>query len=274
MPASPLIYCPIDPSLVLPEEKLELDFEGKSLINSLTVVPWRTLWRLNKLYLVDQIPLEARESTILKWEWEIPEINQKILDLGFKTLFCTSTSKKWPIRNFAYPDWVKPSIYSNPIKDIHFSFVGWNNNRLRGRIFELYGHLPSVIKRDEYNSSERNKEHDTQFVDILSRSRFSLCPAGVGSGTRRLWESLAAGAIPVIISDDWTPPTCWDWANTAIFLKKWQVLELNNKINVATILPAWREEQMRTNCHKANRAFHSPDFLLKYIDYTINANRQ
>ncbi len=274
MPAAPLIYCPIDRDLVLPEEQFELYYAGREMSNSLTIVPWRSLLAAGALDAADSIPLDARNATILKWEWEIPEINRKIVDLGFKTLFCTSTSKKWPIQNFAYPDWVKSSVYSNPVKNIHFSFVGWNNNTLRGRIFELYGHLPSVIKRDAYNSSERNKEHDTEFVDILSRSRFSLCPAGVGSGTRRIWESLKAGAIPVVISDDWVPPTCWDWSNTVLSLKKWQVLELTNKINVTTILPPWREEAMRANCYKASRAFHSHEFLLKYIDYTINANRK
>ncbi len=35
----------------------------------------------------------------------------------------------------------------------------------------------------------------------LSNSVFSLCPVGAGPNTLRLWESLAVGAIPVVLSD-------------------------------------------------------------------------
>ncbi|MDH4390035.1 MAG: exostosin family protein [Aquabacterium sp.] len=34
---------------------------------------------------------------------------------------------------------------------------------------------------------------------VLSESVFSLCPAGAGTNTSRLWESLAVGAVPVLI---------------------------------------------------------------------------
>ncbi len=36
---------------------------------------------------------------------------------------------------------------------------------------------------------------------MLSDSVFSLCPVGAGPNTLRLWESLAIGAIPVVLSD-------------------------------------------------------------------------
>ncbi|MDD2728271.1 glycosyltransferase [Malikia sp.] len=36
---------------------------------------------------------------------------------------------------------------------------------------------------------------------MLSDSVFSLCPVGAGPNTLRLWESLATGAIPVVLSD-------------------------------------------------------------------------
>jgi hypothetical protein len=36
---------------------------------------------------------------------------------------------------------------------------------------------------------------------VLSDSRFALCPAGSGPNTLRLWESLAIGSVPVVLSD-------------------------------------------------------------------------
>ncbi len=45
-----------------------------------------------------------------------------------------------------------------------------------------------------------------QFKMSLDQSIFSLCPAGTGPNSIRLWESLGAGTIPVILADDWAPP--------------------------------------------------------------------
>lgn len=39
------------------------------------------------------------------------------------------------------------------------------------------------------------------YNQLLSDSVFSLCPAGAGANTLRLWESLASGAIPVLLGD-------------------------------------------------------------------------
>jgi len=44
------------------------------------------------------------------------------------------------------------------------------------------------------------------YNQTLSDSVFSLCPEGAGPNTLRLWESLAVGAIPVVIVDGWQWP--------------------------------------------------------------------
>ena len=46
----------------------------------------------------------------------------------------------------------------------------------------------------------------TQFTEALRQSIFSLCPSGSGPNSIRLWESLGAGAIPVILADRYAPP--------------------------------------------------------------------
>jgi hypothetical protein len=40
-----------------------------------------------------------------------------------------------------------------------------------------------------------------QYVDVLSNTQFSLCPSGSGPNSIRLWESIAYGCIPVLLSD-------------------------------------------------------------------------
>lgn len=60
-----------------------------------------------------------------------------------------------------------------------------------------------------------DEEHATEFLTVLQQSIFSLCPAGTGPNSIRLWESMALGAIPVVMADDWAPPgnrALWDAA--------------------------------------------------------------
>lgn len=45
-----------------------------------------------------------------------------------------------------------------------------------------------------------------QFCAALTDSVFALCPSGSGPNSIRLWEAIAAGAIPVILADSWAPP--------------------------------------------------------------------
>ena len=44
-----------------------------------------------------------------------------------------------------------------------------------------------------------------RYNEVLSDSVFSLCPEGAGPNTLRIWESLAVGAIPVVIDSGWRP---------------------------------------------------------------------
>jgi hypothetical protein len=53
------------------------------------------------------------------------------------------------------------------------------------------------------------RELDSKVLNFRSQLEdtvFSLCPEGAGPNTLRFWESLAAGAIPVVFESDWIPP--------------------------------------------------------------------
>lgn len=51
------------------------------------------------------------------------------------------------------------------------------------------------------------KETIETYNRLISSSVFSLCPAGAGENTLRLWESLAVGAIPVVFDQGPALPT-------------------------------------------------------------------
>lgn len=99
--------------------------------------------------------------------------------------------------------------------DLLFSFIGSPTHRCRDPLFKL-AHPDAVV--DEVRrfvffdpSSLRFEERRAHFRDVLSRSRFVLCPRGKGTSSFRLFETLAAGRVPVIIADDWVPPSGPDW---------------------------------------------------------------
>ena len=76
--------------------------------------------------------------------------------------------------------------YQVSIKDMwHFNNVVYN--------FQVFG--------DESKKNAIEADEVRSYNDLLSHTRFSLCPVGAGPNTLRLWESLAVGAIPVVLSD-------------------------------------------------------------------------
>jgi len=248
-------------SLVLPEERMELSLRAPKEV---FVVPWRSLHFSGALDRVHIPPYCTH--TILKWEWEIPEISEKILNSNIHTVFCTSTGKKCPLKTICYPDWVKPEIYSAEPKSGTF-FMGWANNQLRREIVQKYSGRPefSVKLRESYYNydSKRNKEFEKEYCDGLASSEFCICPKGVGSGTRRFWEALAAGSIPILISDELELPRGWDWDSTIIRLSEKKALYLPDALVHYTRIPnkALRKE----NCYKAHEFFSSPERVSEYI---------
>ncbi|MDH4482518.1 MAG: exostosin family protein [Rhodoferax sp.] len=67
-------------------------------------------------------------------------------------------------------------------------------------------HFNKVVYNYQVFGQEKEKESikvdDVErYNDVISDSVFSLCPAGAGPNTLRLWESLAVGSIPVVLSD-------------------------------------------------------------------------
>jgi hypothetical protein len=58
---------------------------------------------------------------------------------------------------------------------------------------------------DDYQGKQR------RYQEVLARSRFVLCPRGHGTSSIRLYETMAAGRVPVIISDEWVAPPGPDW---------------------------------------------------------------
>lgn len=73
-----------------------------------------------------------------------------------------------------------------------------------------------------------------EYNQTLSNSKFSLCPIGAGHNTLRLWESLAIGSIPVILSDGYELPIIedengkpFDWTKAVLQIPEAQIQQLD-----------------------------------------------
>jgi hypothetical protein len=115
-----------------------------------------------------------------------------------------------------------PTDVAEPLErpDILFSFIGSPSSPCRRALFEIR-HPDAVIEEVRrftfYDPSSPDFDGRRQrFRSVMSRSRFVLCPRGRGTSSIRLYEALARGCVPVIISDGWIAPDGPDWESFSI----------------------------------------------------------
>lgn len=115
--------------------------------------------------------------------------------------------------------------------DLLFSFVGAiRSHRCRAPILGLR-HPDSVVEDTQgfvfYDPDaadyRKRREH---FVDTLVRSRFVLCPRGRGTSSIRLYETLAAGRVPVITGRPVGAPPGPRWPEFSLRVPEDQVARL------------------------------------------------
>lgn len=121
----------------------------------------------------------------------------------------TGSGQKIPIPLLSSP--IPNELKFSPPKErseIFASFVGSMTDRIRTEVYKLYHNdkrfyfnLPKIWSQ---TVSEEDYKH---FLDVMKRSVFSLCMAGYGDSSFRLYQSLEMGSIPVYISNrpHWLP---------------------------------------------------------------------
>lgn len=152
-------------------------------------------------------------------------------------------------------------------KDIPFSFVGAHvTHPIRGYM-KNFINGDNIIYRDSYHvgydiSIIKPKE-ESEYKDILERSKFSICPRGSSPSSVRFWESIAAGAIPILVSDDWVLPN-WDWDNTILRIPEHQFQQYTysdiSYIVDDIIQNTDRFNTLTNNCKLAANKFKSDSF--------------
>lgn len=98
--------------------------------------------------------------------------------------------------------------------------------------------------------STASQKATLRYNQVLSDSVFSLCPAGAGPNSIRLWESMAVGSIPVILSDSLVLPAIPDEESSGN--PAWEDAVLRHPENDLISLPtrlrslSWEEVENRS----------------------------
>jgi hypothetical protein len=166
--------------------------------------------------------------------------------------------------------------YTNIKRDILYGFAGgydsrWYMSDTRNRIFKMKHsadtfvsntgnwHFDNVVYNlDNQNikktlsKTEMGEKNRLNYNMLLLKSRFSLCPSGSGPNSIRLWESLAVGSIPILLSDKLELPSHPLWEDSIVFLKE---DKLNDLRDVLEKISPEREREMRLNCIKIYNYF-------------------
>jgi len=112
-----------------------------------------------------------------------------------------------------------------------YTFFGEANSAVRKAIFarahpdglvrDTTGHRLWELRGDAFAAFTRD------YADAILKSRFVLCPAGLGPTSYRLFETMEMGRVPVILSDEWLPPIGPDWESFSLRLPEDRVGELS-----------------------------------------------
>lgn len=137
----------------------------------------------------------------------------KELDFGDNMVFTPHTTES---DNYIFIPHYNPIFNSAPVRrsmkerKIEFSFMGdYNTNHLRVEIGLLKQENIISIPTGKWffsHDEETKKNLKLDYIQILSDTKFPLCPPGTGPSTLRLFESMSLGGIPVIFNDIKLPP--------------------------------------------------------------------
>jgi hypothetical protein len=123
--------------------------------------------------------------------------------------------------------YVAPTPAPDSSHALLFSFMGRNGNSTRSRILgqkHPRAFIADTSSADFFGGHSEEIERQKQlYADVIARSKFVLCPRGAGPSSFRIFETMAAGRVPVILSDPWVPPAGPDWNNCAIFIPENEV---------------------------------------------------
>jgi Exostosin family len=115
-----------------------------------------------------------------------------------------------------------------------FSFLGRDSHPVRKKLFACrFDRTDVLIEQTPYNHwarDERAEQFQRRYAEVSASSRFIICPRGAGVSSIRLFEAMELGCVPVIVSDDWVPPSGPRWEDFSIRVSERNLHQLEDII--------------------------------------------
>lgn len=115
-------------------------------------------------------------------------------------------------------------------KDILCSFVGSITHPIRSNIINTYRNDTDFVLNFQQWVPSISTNHFLNFVEITSRSKYTLCPRGYGTSSFRLYECMQLNTIPVYVSDKHDLP--WsdelNWEDFCVLIKDTEVKHIKD----------------------------------------------
>lgn len=113
-------------------------------------------------------------------------------------------------------------------RDLLFSFLGDRSHRCRDAVLQLQHRRGLVERTEPFRMWDADADPDRQalFRRTLERSKFVVCPRGHATSSFRMYEAMAAGCAPVIVSDGWVAPPGPAWERFSVRWPERRVAEL------------------------------------------------
>lgn len=114
------------------------------------------------------------------------------------------------------------------VPDLLFSFIGTPGHRTSGgyrvrKSVLALRHPRGVVEDssgfvfyDDQGDPQSHAARQRRFAQLVSRSKFVLCPRGRGTSSIRMYEALRGGRVPIVLADDWVEPAGPDWSAFSI----------------------------------------------------------
>lgn len=156
-----------------------------------------------------------------------------------------SASASWeralPVVGGPYPRLPNSIDLSRSEPDLLFSFRGARTHPVRDRVLGL-NHARALVEETAltgHGAASVDDASTRRYAELLGRSKFVLCPRGHSPTSFRLFETLQASRVPVVISDNWLPPPGIPWPDCTVRIRERHVRQIPQVLEC--LEPAWPE---------------------------------
>jgi Exostosin family len=186
---------------------------------------------------------QYRDKCICISEWDKPSFFLPSISASNKSSWYSSgraETMHYPLAaRGGWNEWVTWLANEPADKKYLYSFMGKSSSRVRKVILRHYAtsRLPALhddilIEGSDHavlNQAGYRDASMRRYAEIMSASKFALCPRGWGTSSLRLFEACEMGVAPVILADRWVPIGGIDWS-FALFVGENRVRDLDGII--------------------------------------------